>query len=158
MTNKKNSVLIVDDDRGIQESLSLLVGGFGYEVFSAEMGLDAIEKVKNRFYNVVMIDIKLPDISGFEVLEKIKEINDDIAAIIMTGYGSLDVSIDAINKGAYTYIFKPFKADEVVTTIEKSLEKQKFMMENKQLKHELEEVNKKLSAINKILKGMDMKE
>lgn len=140
-------ILVVDDEEAVQQAQAVVLELAGYKVTTAGKGLDAIEKVRDKFYNVVMLDIKLPDINGFEVLKAIREIHEDTMVIIMTAYGSLDISIDAMNKGAYSYIFKPFNAGEALIIIEKCLEKQKLAMENKRLSRELEEANKKLEEL-----------
>lgn len=149
MERDKIRILVVDDELAVQKAQALILEYSGYEVTATGSGIDAIEKIRNNFYNVVMLDVKLPDINGFEVLRAVKEINEDTMVIIMTAYGSLDTSISATNGGAYSYIFKPFNAGETLITIEKCLEIQKLAMENKRLSQELKKTNAQLKKLDK---------
>ncbi|MEE8168496.1 MAG: ATP-binding protein [Candidatus Hydrothermarchaeales archaeon] len=124
------SLLIVDDAEGIRETLSDIFKEKGYGTDVAEDGRAAIEKVKKSFFNVVLLDIRLPDILGVEVLESLKEIRPDIEVIMITAYASLETSIEALNKGAYAYIMKPLNMGVVIATVKKALEKQRLSAEN----------------------------
>jgi len=100
---KKTSVLIVDDDLGICESLSDIFQEKGYLVSIAGKGSEAIDKLKQTEINVALIDIKLPDISGTELLKKIKEINPEIICMIITGHASVENAVNALELGASLY-------------------------------------------------------
>jgi DNA-binding NtrC family response regulator len=122
------SVLIVDDDAGIRKTLSKILEKEGYLVETVENGQQAIKASNKRFFNVALIDIRLPDIEGTRLLERLKEHEPKMVKIIITGYASLQNAIDAVNKGADGYVLKPFDATELLAMIEKNLEKQRESM------------------------------
>jgi two-component system NtrC family response regulator len=95
-----------------------------YVVDSAKDGKEAIEKTSRDFYNLALIDIRLPDIEGTKLIAKMKETTPRMRKIIITGYPSLQNAVDALNKGADAYIMKPFDMDKVLQTIKEQLEKQ----------------------------------
>jgi DNA-binding NtrC family response regulator len=95
-----------------------------YVVDSAKDGKEAIEKTSRDFYNLALVDIRLPDIEGTKVIAKMKETTPRMRKIIITGYPSLQNAVDALNKGADAYIMKPFDMDKVLQTIKEQLEKQ----------------------------------
>jgi ActR/RegA family two-component response regulator len=127
----EKSILIIDDDVGMCETLSDIFEEKGYYVDVANTGTKGLEKVRKRFYNVALIDIKLPDMEGTEVLGRLKTINPYMTAIIITGYATLQSSIDSINKGAYSYFIKPLDIDKVLETIKKAVETQPIPGEKK---------------------------
>jgi len=118
-------ILVVDDDESIRKVLASILEEKGYVVSTAQSGKEAIEKTQSEFYNLALVDIRLPDMDGTEVLASIKETTPPIVKIIVTGYPSLQNAIDAVNKGADAYILKPFKVDNVLNAIKEHLKKQK---------------------------------
>ena len=122
------SVLIVDDDAGIRKTLSKILEKEGYLVETVENGQQAIKASNKRFFNVALIDIRLPDMEGTKLLERLKEHEPKMVKIIITGYASLQNAIEAVNKGADGYVLKPFDATELLAMIEKHLEKQRESM------------------------------
>lgn len=122
------SVLIVDDDAGIRKTLSKILEKEGYLVETVENGQQAIKASNKRFFNVALIDIRLPDMEGTRLLERLKEHEPKMVKIIITGYASLQNAIEAVNKGADGYVLKPFDATELLVMIEKHLEKQRESM------------------------------
>jgi response regulator RpfG family c-di-GMP phosphodiesterase len=144
-------VLIVDDETVIREILLDFLSMEGYVVRAVESGQAALEELLQRPYNLVISDLKMPSMSGLELLEKISENKLDIITIIMTGFGTVETAIEAMKKGAYDYILKPFKVEEVVHVVRRGLEKQRLMHENIQLKESInlyrvsEAVNSSLS-------------
>jgi DNA-binding NtrC family response regulator len=121
-------VLVVDDDAGIRKTLSKILEKEGYLVETEENGQEAIKASNKRFFNVALIDIRLPDMEGTRLLERLKEHEPKMVKIIITGYASLQNAIEAVNKGADGYVLKPFDATELLAMIEKHLEKQKESM------------------------------
>ncbi len=117
-------ILIVDDDETIRTVLATILEEKGYTVDTAENGNEGIEKTKTNFYNLALIDIRLPDMQGTQVLAKMKETAPKIRKIIITGFPSLQNSVEALNKGAHAYIMKPFDMDNVLETVEEQLKKQ----------------------------------
>ena len=131
--NEKDSVLIVDDDESICRSLRLIFEKKGYETETAGTGREAIEKARRGFFNLALLDIKLPDVEGIELLAPLKEMHPDIALIIITGYASLETAVRVLNEGALAYITKPLNMDEVLATVREALEKQRLVIENRRL-------------------------
>jgi len=126
--NQKASVLVVDDDAGIRKTLSRILEKERYLVETVENGEQAIEASSERFFNVVLIDIRLPDMEGTELLERLKETEPRVLKIIITGYPSLKNAIEAVNKGADGYILKPFDASGLLAMIRKRLKNQRESM------------------------------
>ncbi len=117
-------ILIVDDDETIRKSLSTVLKEKGYLIDTAESGQEAIIKSEKEAYNLVLIDIRLPDMDGAHLLTALKETTPKMVKIIITGYPSLQNAIEAVNKGADGYIVKPIKMDELLSMIKEHLKKQ----------------------------------
>ena len=117
-------ILVVDDDEGIRKVLKAILEEEGYVVDTAENGKEAIRKSNATFYNLALIDIRLPDMEGTKLLNAIKETTPKMVKIIITGYPSLQNAIEAVNKGADSYILKPFDMVNVLNKIREHLKKQ----------------------------------
>jgi len=117
-------ILIVDDDENIRTMLSMILEDEKYIVESVDTAQKAIEKTDKKFYNVALIDIRLPDMEGIELLTKIKPTTPKMRKIIITGYPTLHNAIEAVNRGADAYIMKPFNMEKVLKTIKEQLKKQ----------------------------------
>jgi len=117
-------ILIVDDDENIRKVLLAILEDEGYKVESAGTAKDAIEKTKSKFYNLALIDIRLPDMEGIELLTKFRDTTPKMRKIIITGFPTLQNAVDAVNRGANAYILKPFDVEKVLKTIEQQLKKQ----------------------------------
>ena len=115
----------MDDDESIRKSLSAVLEEEGYFVDTAENGSEAVEKSKASFYNLALIDIRLPDMEGTALLMAIKQTVPPMVKIIVTGYPSLANAMEAVNKGADAYILKPFVVKNVLETIKEHLNRQK---------------------------------
>jgi DNA-binding NtrC family response regulator len=118
-------ILIVDDDETIRKSLSTVLKEKGYLIDTAESGREAISKSEKDAYNLALIDIRLPDMDGVQLLTAMKETTPKMVKIIITGYPSLQNAIEAVNRGADGYIVKPIKMDELLTMIAEHLKKQR---------------------------------
>ena len=127
MTGKPR-ILVVDDDETIRESVSALLEDAGYSADTAQDGKEAINKSRENFYNLALIDIRLPDMEGVELLTAMKETMPRLVKIIITGYPSMGTAIDAVNKGADGYLVKPFKNQELLDKIDEHLKKQEEAM------------------------------
>lgn len=134
MDNSRINILIADDDKNTRRIFGVILKFKGYNVEEAATGAEAISQSRKKFFNIVMVDARLPDASGLEVLKAISEINEDSAVIMVTGYASPELSIEAMNKGAYSCLTKPINMEQTLLIIEKALEKQMLLMENKRLK------------------------
>jgi len=118
-------ILVVDDDQSIRKVLATILEEKGYIVDTAENGKEAIEKSNAKFYNLALVDIRLPDMEGTKLLTAMKETTPPMVKIIVTGYPSLQNAMDAVNKGADAYILKPFNVDSVLNMIRGHLKKQR---------------------------------
>jgi signal transduction histidine kinase len=126
-------ILIVDDDESICRSLKLIFKRKGYETETAGTGREAIEKAQGGFFNLALLDIRLPDTAGIELLAPLKELHPDMEVILVTGYASLETAVQALNEGASGYITKPLNVDEVLSKARDVFEKQRLVMENRGL-------------------------
>lgn len=124
MTAKKQKILIVEDDKNIRETIQSILQQSGYETDVAETGQEAEQKIKEKFYNLALLDIKLPDIEGTQLLTKVHESTPNTVKIMVTGYPSLENSIEALNFGADAYVTKPVKPAKLLNLIKEKLEKQ----------------------------------
>ena len=127
-------VLVIDDEESIRKTVSMRLENAGYIVDTAENGKEAIEKSEANFYNLALIDIRLPDMDGTELLTAMKERTPRMIKIILTGYPALQNSVKAINKGVDYYIIKPVDTGELLRVIKEQLEKQKREREYDQQK------------------------
>ncbi len=140
MANER--ILIVEDEEGMREFLKILLGKERYEVVTCTSADEAIEKIKEEDFNVVITDIKMPGMDGIELLEAVKQIDPLLPVIIMTGYASMESAIEALNKGAFAYLMKQARNEEIKQFVRKAIEMRKLQSENRFLKQELK---KKLS-------------
>jgi signal transduction histidine kinase len=120
--NEKANILVVDDEVGPRESLKMVLSPY-HNVYLAESGSRAIEMVERQPFDLVTLDLKMPGLSGIKVLEKVKEHDPDIEAIIVTGYGSMDTAIQGLRLGAFDYISKPFDVPQVVSLVQRAIER-----------------------------------
>ena len=134
------NLLIVDDQEELCEVLKDVFQDIGYQVDAVQRGKEAVAKAEQTFFHVVLIDIILPDMSGIEVLKRVKEVSPQTEGIIITGNASLKNSIDALSIGAFSYLIKPLDLDEVRAVIQNALEKQRMAMENLLLKRFNEDI------------------
>ena len=118
-------ILVVDDDESIRKTLTAILEDKGYSVDTAKNGKEAIRKSKAKFFHLALIDIKLPDLEGIELLTAMRDTTPKmIKIIIITGYSSLQSAIGAVNKSADAYLLKPFNMDTLLRTIKEHLQKQ----------------------------------
>jgi len=153
MKNNKSTILIVDDDQTHRNMLKTLLNKWGYSLEEANDGQVAIDLVGEKPYDLILMDIKMIKVSGLVALEEIKKINPAIPVIIMTAFSSVQTAVDALQKGAYDYLTKPFDFDKLKLTIQRSLEHTQLKKENTQLK---ESLGKKFDCSNIIGKHESM--
>ncbi len=124
---KKNipSILVVEDDTNIRETIKTILKQKGYHTITAENGREAIQKSKAEFFDLALLDIKLPDMEGTKLLSKIHENTPKMVKIIVTGYPSLENAMEALNKGADAYVIKPVQPQQLLSLIEEKLDKQR---------------------------------
>jgi len=123
--DKKESILIVDDDPSIRKVLAAILEEKGYNVETTDTGRKGIAKSKTKFYNIALIDIRLPDMEGTELLSQMKQTEPKMMKVIITGYPSLQNAVKALNQGADAYIIKPLDIDNALSVIRGLLEKQR---------------------------------
>jgi len=117
-------ILIIDDDENIRKVLTTILEDEGYDVESVDTAKKAIERTRRKFYNLALIDIRLPDMEGIELLTKMKNTTPKIRKIIITGYPTLQNAVEAVNRGADAYIMKPFDMEKVLEAMKDQLKKQ----------------------------------
>ncbi|MBU0993784.1 MAG: sigma-54 dependent transcriptional regulator [Proteobacteria bacterium] len=139
MIKKNNIILVVDDDLSHRMMLKTLISGWGYDISEADDGAVAIEKVKERYFDLILMDIRMIKVSGLKAMEQIKAINPSIPVIIMTAYSSIETAVDALKNGAYDYLTKPLDFEKLKLTIERATENMLLKAENQLLKMSLED-------------------
>ncbi|MGA2768031.1 MAG: response regulator [Candidatus Bathyarchaeia archaeon] len=122
-------ILIIDDDENIRKVLMAILEDKGYNIEAVGTAREAIKRTEKRFYNLALIDIRLPDMEGIDLLTKIRDTTPRMRKIIITGYPTLQNAVGAVNRGADAYIMKPFDVEKVLSTINEQLRKQE--QENK---------------------------
>ncbi|MCK6623413.1 MAG: sigma-54-dependent Fis family transcriptional regulator [Calditrichaceae bacterium] len=120
---KIGRVMVVDDEESIREVLSNYLESLGYEVQTASDGQDALGKFEAGAYDLIVSDLLMPVVDGLELLRKVREKDRDVIFLMITGYPSIETAVEAIKKGAYDYITKPFHMEDVRIRIERSFEK-----------------------------------
>ena len=151
---QKTTIHVIDDEPIIHEVLGELLTSEGYEVEISSSGEEALDKYSTQSFGLVLLDLLMPGMDGIEVLKKIKKIEPHAAIIIITAYASVESAISAMKMGAFDYIQKPFKHDELLLTVKRAIEHKKLQEENIRLKDEL---GKKFSFENIIGKSTGMK-
>jgi len=122
---KKARILIVDDDKAITESLSMVLQSEGYETDVAYTGTEAVEKSQKNFYNLAILDIRLPDIEGTDLLVLLRETSPKMMKIMLTGNPMFENAVKSLNNGADAYLVKPFDMSKLLETIKNKIEEQK---------------------------------
>ncbi|MHB8882131.1 MAG: sigma-54-dependent transcriptional regulator [Thermodesulfovibrionales bacterium] len=129
MDNNKGRILAIEDERSMREVLKILLEEEGYDVETASDGLEGIDLIKANIFDLVITDIKMPGADGFEVLRQVKAISPDTVIIMVTAFGTTESAIEAMKLGAYDYINKPFKIDEMRLIVTKAFEKKRLREE-----------------------------
>ena len=121
MDKSKKSILVVDDDKSILRTFTRILTKAGYEIDVAENGKEAIEKAENCKYDLALVDVRLPDIDGTDLLLKMQNSMRDTVKIVITGFPSLEVGVKALDAGADAYLVKPVKPEELLSLIDEKL-------------------------------------
>lgn len=127
--NNDRRILVVDDDANLRKTITEILRIKGYDAVATGTGTEGVAEAARDFVNVALIDLKLPDMSGIEVMERIKLATPLCEVIILTGHASLDTAIEAINKGAFSYLMKPYEMDDLLLQIRHAIERQKGQQE-----------------------------
>lgn len=132
------NILIVDDDEAIRDSCTQLLTKMGIEIETASDSSSGLRKIRKIVFDIVILDLKMPGIGGMQLLTKIKKINPETLVIVITGYATVDSAVEAMKKGAYDFLPKPFTPEELRIIIKRAMEKRKLLLDNLHLKKELE--------------------
>jgi two-component system, NtrC family, response regulator HydG len=134
---KPFQILVVDDDPSHLKILATIIRSWGYDVSDADDGTKAVEMVKERSFDLILMDVRMSEMSGIDALKQIGDYNPSIPVIIMTAYSSVDSAVEALKAGAYDYLTKPLDFDVLKLTLERALEHAGLKAENKTLKEQL---------------------
>ncbi len=134
------SILIIDDEKSIRKTLGEILSFEGYKIDEASDGEEGFRKFKEKNYDVVLCDIKMPKLDGIEFLELAKEVNSEVPIIIISGHGNIDTAVEAVKKGAYDYISKPPDLNRMLITLRNAMDKNSLVAEAKVLKRRVGKV------------------
>lgn len=147
MEETKPKILIIDDEEIVLDSCTKILESEPYYSATAMDGTFGLELVREFHPDIVFVDLKMPGISGFEVLEKITELDPTIVTVVITGYATVDSAVEAIKKGAYDFLPKPFTPDEFRVITKRGLERRRLVLETTALRHEREMLREHFAAI-----------
>ena len=150
--DKGKSILVVDDNAFVLESTAELLEAYGYSVVACSDAKEAIQSALHGEFFAVLTDVQMPGLSGIELLGRLREINPEIPVMIMTAFAELDLAVDAINKGAFDFIIKPYRADYLVHAVKKAVDYYRLIQMEHDYKHRLEDaVSKRTQELTKVL-------
>ena len=130
-------ILVVDDEENFRHILSVILKKERYEVETASNGEEALQRISNNTFDQVLCDIRMPGMDGLDFLKEVRKTEADANVIMMSAYGTLDTAVEAMKLGAYDYISKPFKPDEIILTLKKAEERERLRKENELLRKEV---------------------
>jgi DNA-binding NtrC family response regulator len=151
-------ILIIDDEKAIRKTLSEILSFEGYKIDEASDGEEGLKKFKDKSYDVVLCDIKMPKIDGIEFLQKAGEANPDIPIIMISGHGNIETAVEAVKTGAYDYISKPPDLNRLLITIRNAMDRSNLVSETKVLKKKVNKVQEMIgysAPIKKIKETID---
>ena len=151
MANNSN-ILIIDDEKAIRKTLSEILSYEGYKIDEAADGEEGLKKLREKEFDVVLCDIKMPKVDGIEFLEKSKDINGDTPIIMISGHGTIETAVEAVKKGAYDYISKPPDLNRLLITIRNAMDKNQLVAETKVLKRKVTKVQDMIGESDPMLK------
>ena len=151
-------LLVVDDEQNMRHMLTSMLTKSGFNVTTASNGDEALEMVSGRHYDYILCDIKMPQMNGLQFLDQAARWIQDTTVIMMSAYGNMDTALEAMKKGAYDYISKPFKSDEVNLVLKKAEERERLRKENTKLRHTLRNIEERSRFGNMVARSKVMKE
>ena len=137
MTRNSARIVIVDDESRMCDSLSALLAGEGHDVVAYQRATEAAEAIRSQKVDLVITDIKMPDMDGIEILKVVKQVDEGIPVILLTGYASLDSAMEAISRGAYDYLIKPVDFNRLELSVTRALERREAELARLRLVEEL---------------------
>ncbi|MFA5099827.1 MAG: diguanylate cyclase [Candidatus Omnitrophota bacterium] len=147
MANMMHHILVVEDDKILCQHLKAGLSEDGYQVVTVNKGSEAVEQIKHHFFNVIVVDLVLPDIQGLELIRSISHKHPEMCFIISTGYATVSSAIEALKIGAYDYIIKPYDIEHLRLVIRRGIEKQALIFRNRELLERLEKEKLKLEIV-----------
>src|SRR5690348_4686484 len=149
------NILIIDDEKAIRKTLSEILSFEGYKIDEAADGEDGLKRFRDKTYDVVLCDIKMPKMDGIEFLEKAREANPDVPIIMISGHGTIETAVEAVKKGAYDYISKPPDLNRLLITIRNAMDKNSLVTETKVLKRKVSKTQEMIGESGPIRKIKD---
>ncbi len=150
-----SNILIIDDEKAIRKTLGEILSYEGYKIDEAGDGEEGLKRFKEKAYDVVLCDIKMPKIDGIEFLEKVSEVNADVPIIMISGHGTIETAVEAVKKGAYDYISKPPDLNRLLITIRNAMDKTNLVTETKVLRRKASKVEEMIGESEPIQKIRD---
>jgi two-component system, NtrC family, nitrogen regulation response regulator NtrX len=147
-----SNILIIDDEKAIRKTLSEILSYEGYKIEEAGDGEEGLKRFREKNYDVVLCDIKMPKLDGIEFLDKAREANPDIPVIMISGHGTIETAVEAVKKGAYDYISKPPDLNRLLITIRNAMDKTNLVAETKVLKRKVSKVDEMIGESGPIVK------
>ncbi len=155
MSSDKYHILVVDDEKNIRRTLSMILSSEGYQVEEAETGKEAIDRIKRKNFDLILLDVKLPDTDGIRLIDNIKAINPNTFIIMISGHANIQNAVEAIKKGAYDFFEKPLDRERILISINHCIEKKNLIEELKILK-EMKRDEEIIGRSEKILEVLDI--
>jgi DNA-binding NtrC family response regulator len=149
VTDQQINILIVDDEKAVADVLKDFISDEGRSIDVCHDGLEGINHIQNNFYDLIIVDLMMPKVGGLDVLKYAKKANPDVLVIIITGYASLETAIMAVKEGAYDYIRKPCKLEEIRIAVNNATDKIKLFRENRGLLKEIKDAYHELMLLKK---------
>ncbi len=150
-----SNLLIIDDEKAIRKTLTEILSYEGYKIDEAENGEEGLKKFKEKTYDVVLCDIKMPKLDGLEFLDRAREHNPDVPVIMISGHGTIETAVEAVKKGAYDYISKPPDLNRMLITIRNATDKTSLVTETKVLRRKVGRVEEMIGDSPAIMKIKD---
>jgi len=145
--DNKEKILIIDDEEIVRDSCIQILARGNYEITTAENGEGGLELLKDFQPDLALVDLKMPGLSGYEVLDRIHEYDPTIVTVVITGFATVDSAVEAMKKGTYDFLPKPFKPDELRLIVQRGLERRKLILETIALRREKEMLREQFAAI-----------
>lgn len=147
-----SNILIIDDEKAIRKTLTEILSYEGYKIEEASDGEEGLRRFREKMFDVVLCDIKMPKLDGIEFLDKVRELNPDVPVIMISGHGTIETAVEAVKKGAYDYIAKPPDLNRLLITIRNAMDKNNLVAETKVLKRKVSKVEEMIGESEPIRK------
>ncbi len=145
--DQRSRILIIDDEEIVLDSCLAILEGAGYEIVTSSDGTEGLDQAKERTPDLVLVDLMMPGISGFEVIEAMRGVDPTIVTIVITGYSTVESAVEAMKKGAFDFLPKPFTPDELRLIVQRGLERRRLVLEATRLRREKELLQENFAAI-----------